>query len=579
MSVMKEIEAQLLSAFQNKGYELEKVQLLKSNRKELGDFQLNDAMKLAKIMHKSPLVIANEMKEILEQTNLFSNITIAGVGFINLTFKDEILVQFIQEIKQNPEKNIDKLSNDTIIIDYGGANIAKTLHVGHLRSANIGEGLKRLARHLGKTVISDVHFGDIGRQSGMVIYEIKQRYPHLNYFSGKQEEQWDELPITGKDLEEIYPLASQKAKENENIMEEVRNITAELEKGNPGYTALWNQIKKISIQDIKEIYKRLHTDFDLWEGESDCYPYMGPMLETLTKEGYLIDSEGAKVIEVKEETDTAPMPALVVVKNDGATLYATRELATLDSRMKRFSPDEIWYLTDNRQSLYFTQVFRAAYKTKIVPETTKLYNFSFGTMNGADGKPFKTRDGNTATLTSLLESVKAEILTKMMDAKMSEEEKNDIAEKVMIAAVKYADFLPNRMTDYIFDPAKFIDVEGKTGPYLLYATIRMKSLLSKVENLNVAFQKITDEYVKEIVLLLLDKAAILTKAYMTKELNVIADYLYNLTSAYNRFYEHNRILTEKDEVTKESWIALTKLVFDTNVELLTILSIEIPEKM
>lgn len=578
MSILRNVEQEIIKKFQENNIPITKLILNKSNRKELGDYQINEAMPLAKVLHKNPIEIAKDMEDVLNSIGIFENINIAGAGFINLTFKKEFLIDAMNKLEDDEKKDIDILSKEKIIIDYGGANIAKTLHVGHLRSANIGEALKRLARHLGKEVISDVHFGDIGRQSGMVIYELKQRYPNLNYFHKTTPEEWDELPITGKDLEEIYPLASTKAKENEQIMEEVRKITAELESGHVGYTALWDKIKQLSIKDIKNIYKRLNTDFELWEGESDCYPYIGPMLEKLEKQGSLTLSEGAKVIEVKQEEDKAPMPALVVVKNNGATLYATRELATLESRMKRFEPDQIWYLTDIRQELYFTQVFRAAYQTKIVPETTKLSFFGFGTMNGIDGKPFKTRDGATATLTSLLNSVKAEILSKM--DKIKEQEKEEIAEKIMIAAVKYADFLPNRITDYIFDPSKFIDIEGKTGPYLLYSTVRMKSLLKKAENTNTPYLKvITDNLSKEVILLLLDKAKILAKAYENKELNGIADYLYNLTSTYNHFYEQNHILTEKDDKIRESWLSITKLVYETNIELLTILGIEVPEKM
>ncbi len=579
MSILKEIENKITTAFQENKIPLTEVTLNKSNRKEFGDYQLNDAMKLAKIMHKNPHEIAQDMVKILDKMNLFENINIAGAGFINLTLKEEVLIDSIRKIQDDVNSDVEILPKEKIIIDYGGANIAKTLHVGHLRSANLGEALKRLARHLGKEVISDVHFGDIGRQSGMVIYEIKQRYPNLNYFHDTDEEVWDKLPITGKDLEEIYPTASTKAKENEQIMEEVRMITAQLENGHNGYTPLWNKIKKISIEEIKKIYKRLNTDFELWEGESDCYPYMGPMLERLEKEGYFTYSEGAKVIEVINEEDKAPMPALVVVKSNGGTLYATHDLATLESRMKRFQPNQVWYLADMRQELYFTQVFRAAYKTKIVPEATKLSFFGFGTMNGVDGKPFKTRDGNTATLTSLLDSVKTEILSRMSSS-IDESEKDEIAEKITIAAVKYADFLSNRTTDYIFDPSKFIDVEGKTGPYILYSTIRMNSLLKKANRKEKQYVKmIANKLDKEIILLLLDKSKILTKAYENKELNVIADYLYNLTSAYNHFYEQNHILTEINPICRESWLALTTLVYKTNMELLTILGIEVPEKM
>ena len=405
MNFLNKVETDILNELKKEGIPLEKVSLIKSSKKELGDYQINDAMSLAKVMHKSPLEIAKTMVECLEKTNYFENINIAGPGFINLSFKQKLLTEYVENLNTDSTKDVEKLENERIIIDYGGANIAKTLHVGHLRSANLGEALKRLAKRLGKEVIGDVHFGDIGRQSGMVIYELKERYPHLNYFSGK-EEVWDELPITSEDLEEIYPTASNKAKENEEIMDSVREITAELESGkNKGYVALWDKIKKISIEDIKKIYKELNTNFDLWEGESDSYPYIEETLNIMNNSGYLKESEGAKIVEVKEDDDKAPMPPLVVIKSNGATLYATRELATLTSRMKRFNPKEMWYLTDNRQELYFTQVFRAAYKTNLVKEETKLSFYGFGTMNGSDGKPFKTRDGKAATLKSLIKSV------------------------------------------------------------------------------------------------------------------------------------------------------------------------------
>ncbi len=580
MNFLNTVEKNILDKFKEKNIPLDEIKLISSSKKELGDYQINDAMKLAKVMHKSPRDIAEDLVKCLEETGYFKDINIAGAGFINLSFKDELLTGYVKKVIKDSTKDVEKLSEDRIIIDYGGANIAKTLHVGHLRSANIGEALKRLAKHLGKEVIADVHFGDIGRQSGMVIYEIKQRYPNLNYFSGKEETTWDELPITGKDLEEIYPTASIKAKENEEIMNEVREITADLESGkNKGYVALWDKIKEISTKDIKSIYKELNTDFDLWEGESDAFPYIKETIDTMEKSGYLIESEGAKIVEVIEDDDKAPMPPLVVIKSNGATLYATRELATITSRMKRFNPKEIWYVVDMRQGLYFEQVFRAAYKTGLVPKDTVLEYYGFGTMNGTDGRPFKTRDGNAATLKGLIKSVKEEILTHM---NKDMDNKEEIAEKITIAAIKYADFLPNRTTDYIFEPSKFIDVEGKTGPYILYNTIRMKSILNKAKeqgiNYSNYYNKPTDTE-KEIILLLMEKNNILHKAYNNKDLSSIADYLYNLTSLYSRFYEANHILTENDEKVKESWLTLTKLVKETNEELLDILAIEVPEKM
>lgn len=581
MSLLKTIEEDLTKKMNEASIPIEKVTLLESKRKDLGDYQLNDAMSLAKILHKSPMLIAEDMKKVLEESNYFSKVEIAAVGFLNVTLKDELLIDFVNNYYNSDSKDVDKLVNKKIFLDYGGANIAKTLHVGHLRSANIGEALKRLTKRLGQEVICDVHFGDIGRQSGMVIYELRNRYPNLNYFKEEESDNWDELPITAKDLEEIYPVASIKAKEDENIMEEVRLITKELEEGKPNYVALWDKIKKLSIEDIKGVYKKFNTDFDLWEGESDCYSYMMPMLEELRKDGYLKKSEGAEIIEIKEDTDKAPMPDLVVVKSNGATLYATRELATMVSRVKRFNPDEMWYLTDLRQGLYFEQVFRAAHKTKIVSDDTKLEFFGFGTMNGPDGKPFKTRDGGALSLKSLLKEVKEEVENHSHNLE-TEENKDEIIEQIAVAAIKYADLLSNRTTDYIFDPKKFVDVEGKTGPYLLYTTIRMKSLLKKAKENNLDYSKytkISEEVEKELITLLLAKNKVLHKAYDTKELNVISDYLYQLTSTYSKFYEKCHVLTEKNKNIQENWLLLTKNVYDTNVELLTILGIEIPEKM
>ena len=567
MSLLKTIEEDLTKKMNEASIPIEKVTLLESKRKDLGDYQLNDAMSLAKILHKSPMLIAEDMKKVLEESNYFSKVEIAAVGFLNVTLKDELLVDFVNDYYNSDSKDVDKLVNKKIFLDYGGANIAKTLHVGHLRSANIGEALKRLTKRLGQEVICDVHFGDIGRQSGMVIYELRNRYPNLNYFKEEESDNWDELPITAKDLEEIYPVASTKAKEDENIMEEVRLITKELEEGKPNYVALWDKIKKLSIEDIKGVYKKFNTDFDLWEGESDCYSYMMPMLEELRKDGYLKKSEGAEIIEIKEDTDKAPMPDLVVVKSNGATLYATRELATMVSRVKRFNPDEMWYLTDLRQGLYFEQVFRAAHKTKIVSDDTKLEFFGFGTMNGPDGKPFKTRDGGALSLKSLLKEVKEEVENHSHNLE-TEENKDEIIEQIAVAAIKYADLLSNRTTDYIFDPKKFVDVEGKTGPYLLYTTIRMKSLLKKAKENNLDYSKytkISEEVEKELITLLLAKNKVLHKAYDTKELNVISDYLYQLTSTYSKFYEKCHVLTEKDKNIQENWLLLTKNVYDLSL--------------
>lgn len=582
MSIIKKINEELTEIFNNIGYEVEQVNLQPSGRKDLGDYQINDAMTLAKKYHQNPREIAEKIKKELEKSNKFTNINIAGPGFINITFQDEFIYEFLNEINKDINNNIDKVTKKKVIIDYGGANIAKALHVGHLRSANIGEAVKRLAKTLGYETIGDVHFGDIGRQSGMVISEIKRRNPNLAYFDDNYNGDYNDIDfdITEDELAEIYPTASIKAKEDESIMEEVVEITKELEAGHKGYTALWNKIKEVSIKDIMGVYEKINTHFELLEGESHCYPYIKETVDILEKSNKLIDSEGAKIIDVKEETDTSPMPPLVVIKSNGATLYATRELATLYSRIKRFAPDEIWYFTDMRQQLYFEQVFRAAKKTNLVNENVKLEWFGFGTMNGPDGKPFKTRDGGVMSLKELIKNIETETSKKINKDIVTEEKAQETAEQIAIAALKYADLIPFRTTDYIFDTNKFIDFEGKTGPYLLYSTIRMKSLLNKAKDIKVEkITKLKGESEKEIALTLLNLPIILKKSLEVKSVNDIADFIYTLTSKYNKFYAENKVLLEKDKLLQESWIILTSIVYNTNKLLLDILGLQVPEKM
>ncbi len=578
MSILKQVSQRIEDEANQCGIPLSHFQLLKSNRKDLGDYQINDCMMLAKTLHKAPIEIAKELEKVLEDMGIFENINIAGPGFINVSFKEDFLLTEMEKMKEDIFYNVDKEEEKTVFLDYGGANIAKTLHVGHLRSANLGEANKRLASFLGLHVISDAHFGDIGRQSGMVIYEMKRRYPNLNYFQDEVPASYDKLPITAKDLEEIYPAASNLAKTDEKVMDEVRELTKMVEEKNPNLSALWEEIKKISMEDIQGIYKRLNTDFDLWEGESDSYPYLDETILKLKQENVLKESEGAIVISVAKEEDKAPMPPLVVLKSNGGTVYGTRELATIVSRMMRFHPAEFWYFADNRQALYFEQVFRACHLAHLVDDETKLSFYGFGTMNGSDGKPFKTRDGNVSTLTSLLDMVKEEISKKLSD-KIPIDKKEKIKEQLTIATVKYADFIPNRTTDYIFDIEKFTDLEGKTGPYLLYSTIRMRSLLNKGEDMKQEFLVLKDQKDRDILLLLLDFAGVLTRSYESKSLHEIADYLYNLTSAYNSFYQDHFVLTEKEEKYQKTWLAMTSLVYQINSCLLSILGIDLPEMM
>lgn len=580
MSIIKDVEKIIKQHIIDAGYEVDKVVLEVSGRPDLGEYQINNAFNLGKQNHCNPREVAEKIVQELENEDIFTNINIAGAGFINISFNDKFYIDSMNKLLENLDNNIDKHETKKIFMDYGGANIAKTLHVGHLRSADVGEANKRLAQTLGYEVISDVHFGDIGRQSGMVIYEMMQRFPNLVYFKEDYNGEDEELPITKEDLQEIYPTASNKAKESEDVMNRVREITMLIEQGHKGYSALWDKIKKLSIEDIKGIYDKLNTTFDLYEGETDCYPYIPEVIKILKDKSLIYESEGAMVVDVKEDTDTEPMPPLVVLKGNGGTVYQTRELATLLSREKRFAPDEIWYFTDNRQELYFKQVFRVAKKAEIVPKETGLKFFGFGTMNGTDGKPFKTRAGGVMNLVDLMEMVKEITASKINMDLVSEEDKDSVAEKISIAALKYADFLPYRSKDFIFDVNKFADLDGKTGPYLLYSTVRMNSLLEKSKQ-NIDLLKATklSGSEKETIKSLLELPNILNSSFESKSLNDIADYLYRLTSNYNKFYSENHILTCQDIALQETWLSLTKLVHDTNLLLLNILAIEVPEKM
>ena len=474
------------------------------------------------------------------------------------------------------------LDSKKIIIDYGGANVAKTLHVGHLRSANIGEALKRLAKLVGYNVIGDAHLGDYGRPLGFVIKEIKDMYPELPYFDENYKGDFSEieLPISNEDLEKLYPLASQKAKEKEEYLEEGRIITTKIQNHERGYYDLWKKIVDISKKEIQKIYNDLNVHFEIWNGESDEMKYFEELKEIYEKSGVLKESEGAQIIEISKEEDKAPMPPLLFIKSNGSASYETTDLATILERKINFNPDEIWYVVDGRQTLHFEQIFRAARKVNLVDENVNLEHIGFGTMNGKDGKPFKTRDGGVMNLNQLIDLVYQETYKKITNELIEEKEKKDIAKKVAIAALKYADLLPFRETDYIFEVEKFADLEGKTGPYLLYSTIRMKSLLEKAKDIKIEkVSKFKGNIEKEIVLNLLNLPLSIEKSLATRSLNELAEYIYKLTSNYNSFYAENKILTEKDEELKKSWLVLTEVVCKLNCILLDVLGITIPNKM
>ena len=582
MSIIKNLELDIKEILKKAGYEVDRVLLEPSNRRDLGEYQINNAMQLAKSYHENPREIASKIVAELEKDSRFTNINIAGPGFINITLSDQYTYDFLNEVHEDINSNIDKKEPKKVIVDYGGANVAKALHVGHLRTGNIGEALKRLALLLGYDVLGDAHLGDYGRPLGLVLREIQERYPDLEYFNENYTGDYNEveLPITNKDLEEIYPVASNKAKEDEQYLEDARIITAKIQSHEKGYYDLWKRVVDISKEDIKKTYESLNVSFEIWNGESDEMEYFDELKKIYEDKNLLKESEGALVVEVATPEDKAPMPPLLFLRSNGTASYETTDLAAILERRINYNPDEIWYVVDARQSLHFEQTFRAARKAELVRDDVVLEHVGNGTMNGKDGKPFKTRDGGVMSLQALMDLVYDETYKKINNESIKEEEKEGIARTVAVAALKYADLLPYRGTDYIFELEKFTDLEGKTGPYLLYSTIRMRSLLKKAEEFKAnKITKLKGEAEKEIALTILNLPLVLTRAVEAKTLNEIAEFLYKLTSAYNSFYAENKIITEEDEELRESWIVLTETVYNINMLLLGILGIEVPEKM
>lgn len=570
MSLIKENELYLKDLINGLGFEVDSISLEPSSRREFGQFQINVAMQLASKYHMSPRDISSKIVSGLDER--FVNVNIQGPGFINLSFSDEYLMNYFNNKSFNDM--VDKDDPKTIVIDFGGANAAKSLHVGHMRSANIGEALRRLFKLFGNNVISDVHLGDLGRQAGMLISQLMIERPDLPYFDNNFKGDYPPLNITSSDLGRMYPLASKMAKEDPLRMEEVRRITAEIDKGNKVYLDLWKQMVEVSKIDIKRVYKELNCHFDLFEGELDSFKDVPATTEIMKP--FLYESEGALVIDVAQDDDKKEMPPLLYIKTDGATIYATRDLATIYSRVKRFDPDSIIYVVDERQGLYFEQVFRASYKTGLVNKAV-LEHCGFGTINGIDGKPYKTRDGGVMELSKLIDLVKCEITKKIKDD-IPLDEREDIINKLTIATIKYTDLLPYRKTDYIFDPVKFSSFDGKTGPYILYTVVRIKSILNKV-NCDSKICCISNDDMRNVLVKLTEVSTCLSNSYRDRSLNYIADILYDICSLFNKFYNNYNILKESDEVVKSSYIAFIKVVYDYINGLLNILAIDEVDKM
>lgn len=589
MSLIKYLNDVVIQSFLKNGIELNGNVVKLSDRPDLSQFQCNKALEMAKQLKQNPRLIAESVVNNLKDNPIFKDVSIAGPGFINMTLSDTFLANFVQEMSIDPKLGVDPVKPKKILIDYGGANVAKPLHVGHLRSAIIGEGLKRLAKELGHEVIGDVHLGDWGRPLGIVISEIKRRNPELVYFDENYSGDYPkESPVTIDELNEIYPTASAACKVDEDRLLEARRATATLQNndapGHRGYYALWEHIINVSIKDLKENYDRLGVSFELWRGESNCIESIPEMMDIFEKKGLLKESEGAIIMDVSEPEDSYEVPPLILKTQNNSIGYQTTELATIYERIKEFEPDEIWYVVDGRQEMHFKQVFRGAYKSGIVSPDVKLRFIGFGTMNGKDGKPFKTRDGGVMKLSDLLELVQetSKERLKTNNKNMTEDEIDDISYKVADSSIKYADALSTRTTDYIFDVDKFIETQGKTGPYMLYSAVRIKSLLKKAIEKNIKSGTIQVPYKDEermLMLVISRLPEILNMSYENKSLTEIAEYLFDLNSSYNSFYNSTKILTEEDKSKQESWIHLSEMVGKINKKLLYTMAIEEPEKM
>lgn len=581
------LQEEVKQAFEKAGYDGKYAKVTISNRPDLCQYQCNGALAMAKEYHKAPIQMAEQIVELLKQSDTFAAIAAQAPGFINMTVSGEFLAAYINEMRAADKFGLEQpAKKETIVIDYGGANVAKPLHVGHLRSAVIGESIKRTARYIGHKVVGDVHLGDWGLQIGLIITELKHRKPELVYFDNTYEGEYPtEPPFTMSDLEEIYPYASGYSKEHEDYKEEAQEVTAQLQAGRRGYLALWKHIIDVSVTDLRKIYTKLNVDFDLWKKESDAQPYIPDMVQGMKDGGYAHLDDGALVVDVKEETDTKEIPPCMILKSNGATLYNTTDLATIVERRKLFDPTRIIYVVDKRQSLYFEQVFRCAKKTKIIGDDVDLIFVGFGTMNGKDGKPFKTRDGGVLRLEHLLADVTAQVSDKMADRDMDDETRADVAAKVALAAIKYGDLSNQASKDYVFDLDRFTSFEGNTGPYIMYTIVRIKSLLAKVAQNAIEVDEqlpilpASDKSATDVMLSLSKWGEIVQAAYEEQAPHKICQFIYELSDAYNKFYHENKIVANEDAALRNSHICLSKLVVNVLETAVDLLGLEAPERM
>ena len=574
-------------AFEKAGYDASYGKVSDSNRPDLCEYQCNGAMAGAKRYHKAPIMIANDVVTYLQEDDMFEEVKAVKPGFINIKLSGDFVTDYLKQMREADKFGLEAPETvETIIIDYGGPNVAKPLHVGHLRSAIIGESIKRMNRYQGHHVIGDVHLGDWGLQMGLIIEELKERKPDLCYFDEDYTGEYPkEAPFTISELEEIYPCASAKSKVDESFAQKAHEATFQLQNGARGYKALWNHIMNVSVTDLKKNYSNLNVEFDLWKTESDAQPYIPDMIEMMKEKGLAYRSEGALVVDVKEENDTKEVPPCILVKSDGATLYSTTDLATIVERMKLFHPTEIIYVVDKRQEMHFTQVFRCSRKAGTVEEDTKLKFLGFGTMNGKDGKPFKTRDGGVMRLETLIAEINQAVYEKIMENRaISEEEARETAKVIGLAAIKYGDLSNQASKDYVFDVDRFTSFEGNTGPYILYTIVRIKSIVKKYNELNgekELFQLLPPVSVseKKLMLELTKLNEVLEQSIAELAPHKICAYIYDLANQFNSFYHETKILSEENKQKQEGYIALillTQQILETCIDLL---GFDAPERM
>ena len=581
------ITTEMETAFEKAGYDKELAKVTLSNRPDLCEYQCNGAMAGAKKYKKAPFMIAEDVAVYLKESSYFEMVEVVKPGFINLKLAPQSIEDYLNKMSDKEKLGVEETkAPETIMIDYGGPNVAKPLHVGHLRSAIIGESVKRIIRFKGNKVIGDIHLGDWGYQMGLIITELKKRKPELPYFDEDFAGEYPkEAPFTIGELEEIYPTASAYAKKDEAYKEEALHATYLLQNGYRGYRAIWNHIMNVSVTDLKKNYEKLNVEFDLWKGEADAQKYIPDMVEMLKEKGFARYDEGALVVDVQEETDNKEVPPCMILKSDGAALYDTTDLATLVQREEDYQPDEVIYVVDKRQELHFTQVFRCAKKTGIVDPKTELKFLGFGTMNGKDGRPFKTRDGGVMRLENLINEINDEMYKKIMGNRtVEEEEAKKTAQIVGLAAIKYGDLSNQASKDYVFDVDRFTSFEGNTGPYILYTIVRIKSILNKYKESGKSMDDIkilsaTSESEKALMLEAAKFGSVMENVYEELAPHKICAYIYDLANAFNRFYHETKILAEEDEQKQKSYIALLTLTRDILTTCIDLLGFEAPERM